>query len=301
MFTRILIPLDGSKTAEKVLPYARFLAGSLKLPVELLAVVDIVEMATHMSADRARYLDTMIEDSVRNSEQYLRGVAGTFPGANTKCTVEKGKAEQVIIETAAADKGTLITMATHGRSGINRWLLGSIAEKVLRGATNPLLLVRATDEAKADRVATLKSIVVPLDGSELAESVLPTVVELAKILKLQVILFRAYSIPYSAYASAEGYYAVDYEELLKAMREEAAGYLEKKTEAVQELGIDKVSCVAKEGFAADEIISLSRKSPDNLIAMCTHGRSGVKRWVLGSVTETVVRHSADPVLVIRAS
>jgi nucleotide-binding universal stress UspA family protein len=301
MFSRILIPLDGSKTAEKVLPYARFLAGSLNRPVELLAVVDIVEMATHMSADRARYLDTMIEDSVRNSEQYLRGVAGTFPGANTKCTVEKGKAEQVIIETAAADKGTLITMATHGRSGINRWLLGSIAEKVLRGAPNPLLLVRATDEAKADLVATLKSIVVPLDGSELAESVLPTVAELAKTLKLEVVLFRAYSIPYSAYSSAEGSYAVDYEELLKAMREEAVDYLEKKTVAVKKLGIDKVSCVAKEGFAADEIISLSRKSPDNLIAMCTHGRSGVKRWVLGSVTETVVRHSAEPVLVIRAS
>jgi len=300
MFTRILIPLDGSKTAEKVLPYARFLAGSLKLPVELLAVVDIVEMATHMSADRARYLDTMIEDSVRNSEQYLRGIARTFP-SGTKCTVEKGKAEQIIIETAAADKGTLVTMATHGRSGMNRWLLGSVAEKVLRGGTNPMLLVRATEEGKTDGGATLKSIVVPLDGSELAESVLPTVAELAKTLKLEVVLFRAYSIPYSAYSSAEGYYAVDYEELLKAMREEAVDYLEKKTEAVKKLGIDKVSCVAKEGFAADEIISLSRKSPDNLIAMCTHGRSGVKRWVLGSVTETVVRHSADPVLVIRAS
>jgi nucleotide-binding universal stress UspA family protein len=299
VFTRILIPLDGSKTAEKVLPYVRFLAGSLKLPVELLAVVDIVEMATHISADRARYLDAMIEDSVRNSEQYLRGVAGTFPGANTKWTVEKGKAEQVIIETAAADKGTLITMATHGRSGINRWLLGSVAEKVLRGGTNPMLLVRATEEGKTDGGATLKSIVVPLDGSELAESVLPTVAELAKTLKLEVVLFRAYSIPYSAYSSAEGYYAVDYEELLKAMREEAVDYLDKKTEAVKKLGIDKVSCVAKEGFAADEIISLSRKSPDNLIAMCTHGRSGVKRWMLGSVTETVVRHSADPVLVIQ--
>jgi nucleotide-binding universal stress UspA family protein len=65
MYTRILIPLDGSKTAEKVLPYARFLSGQLKLPVELLAVVDIVEMATHIFADGARYLDTMIEDSVR--------------------------------------------------------------------------------------------------------------------------------------------------------------------------------------------------------------------------------------------
>src|SRR4030095_5775794 len=156
MYTGVLIPLDGSKTAEKVLPYARFAAGALKLPIELLAVVDIVEMATHISADRARYLETMIEDSVRNSEHYLRGIACAFP-RGTKCTVEKGKAEQVIIETAAADKGTLITMATHGRSGINRWLLGSVAEKVLRGATNPLLLVKATEEAKAEEEATLKS------------------------------------------------------------------------------------------------------------------------------------------------
>ena len=300
MYTRILIPLDGSKTAEKVLPYARFLSGQLKLPVELLAVVDIVEMATHIFADGARYLDTMIEDSVRNSEHYLRGIACTFP-SGTKRTVEKGKAEQMIIETAAADKGTLVTMATHGRSGMNRWLLGSVTEKVLRGGTNPMLLVRATEEGKTDGGVTLKSIVVPLDGSELAESVMSTVAELAKTLNLAVVLFRAYNIPYSAYAGGEGYYALNYEELLKAMREEAVDYLEKKTEAVKKLGIANVSYVAKEGFAADEIISLPRKSPDNLIAMCTHGRSGVKRWMLGSVTETVVRHSGGPILVLRAA
>jgi nucleotide-binding universal stress UspA family protein len=300
MFTRILIPLDGSKTAEKVLPYARFLAGALKLPIELLAVVDIAEMATHISAERAPHLDTMIEDSARSSEQYLTRVASLFPGVNTNYTVEKGKAEQAIIETAATDKGTLVTMATHGRSGINRWLLGSVAEKALRGATNPLLLVRATAETKAEGEAALKSIVVPLDGSELAESVLPTVVELAKTLKLDVVLFRAYNIPYNAYVGGEGYYAVNYEELITALREETIDYLQKTTEAVKKLGVDKVSYVAKEGFPADEIISLARKTTDNLVAMCTHGRSGVKRWVLGSVTETVVRHSGDPVLVIRA-
>ena len=301
MFTRILIPLDGSKTAEKVLPYARFFAGALKLPVELLGVVDIVEMATHITAARASHLDSVIEDSVRHSQEYLRGVTGTFPGANPKCTVEKGKPEQLIIETAAADQGTLITMATHGRSGIDRWLLGSIAEKVLRGTTNPLLLVRATEEVEAESVVSLKSIVVPLDGSELAEGVLPTIAELAKTLKVAVVLFRAYNIPSSAYAGDEGYYAINYDEMLTAMRDEALEYLQKKTDAVKKMGIANVSSVAKEGFAADEIISLSRQSPDNLIAMSTHGRSGVKRWVLGSVTETIVRHSADPVLVIRAN
>jgi len=296
----MLIPLDGSKTAEKVLPYARFVAGALKLPIELLAVVDIVEMATHTSADRARYLDTMIADGVRRSGQYLGEIARTFPN-DAKCAVEKGKAEQVIIETAATDKGTLVTMATHGRSGMNRWLLGSVTEKVLRGGINPMLLVRATEEGKVDGGATLKSIVVPLDGSELAEGVLPAVAELAKTLKLAVVLFRAYNIPYSAYAGGEGYYAVNYNDLLTAMRDEAVDYLEKKAEAVKKMGIAEVSCVAKEGFSADEIISLARQSPDNLIAMCTHGRSGVKRWMLGSVTETVVRHSGGPILVFRAA
>jgi nucleotide-binding universal stress UspA family protein len=297
MYTGVLIPLDGSKTAEKVLPYARFAAGALKLPIELLAVVDIVEMATHISADRARYLETMIEDSVRNSEHYLRGIACAFP-RGTKCTVEKGKAEQVIIETAAADKGTLITMATHGRSGINRWLLGSVAEKVLRGATNPLLLVKATEEAKAEEEATLKSIVVPLDGSELAEGVLPTVAELAKTWKLAVVLFRAYHIPYNIYGGAEDYYGANIEELIAEVRDEALEYLEKKVKEQKKLGVESVSCVAKEGFSADEIIKMGRQTPDNLIAMCSHGRSGIKRWALGSVTETVVRHSGDPVLVI---
>jgi nucleotide-binding universal stress UspA family protein len=302
MYTRLLIPLDGSKTAEKVLPYARFLAARLKLPVELLEVIDIVEIAKLLTPEKAHYLNTVVENRIRSSEQYLRGVAGTFPGANVKCTVEKGAAAEVIIEKAAADKGTLISMATHGRSGLNRWLLGSVAEKVLRGATNPLLLVKATDEAKTEGEANLRSVIVPLDGSELAEQVLSTVAELAKELKLEVILFRAYTIPLSALAvDPEGYYVATDEELISAMRDEAAAYLEKKAEEIKKLGVEKVSHVAEYGLASDEIISFARKTPDNLIAMCTHGHTGVKRWVLGSVTETVVRHSGDPVLVIRAT
>lgn len=102
---------------------------------------------------------------------------------------------------------------------------------------------------------------------------LPSVAELARQLKLDVVLFRAYNIP---------------------------SYLEKKTEAMKKSVVEKIRYLATDGFAADEIISLARSTPDNLIAMCSHGYSGVKRWVLGSATETVVRHSGDPVLVIRA-
>ena len=97
-----------------------------------------------------------------------------------KRSVEQGIAPEAIIEKAAVEKSTFIAMTTHGRSGLNRWLLGSVAEKVLRATTNPLLLVRAAHEGKTEGEATLKSIVVPLDGSELAEHALPTVIEIAK-------------------------------------------------------------------------------------------------------------------------
>jgi nucleotide-binding universal stress UspA family protein len=302
MYTRILIPLDGSKTAETVLPYARFLARRLKLPVELLEVVDIAEIGKRISPDKAQFLDTVIENFVRKREQYLRSVAGTFAEVDVKCTVEKGIPAEVIIEKAAADQTTLISMATHGHSGIRRWLLGSVAEKVLRGATNPLLLIRAAEAAKTLGEASLRAVIVPLDGSELAERALPTAAELATQLKLEVILFRAYTLPRGALAAdPEAHLLIADEELISALRDEAVAYLEQKAQALKQLGIEKVSTIAEYGFAADQIISLARKTPDNLIAMSTHGRSGVKGWVLGSVTETVVRHSEDPVLVIRAT
>ncbi|HEX2931776.1 MAG TPA: universal stress protein, partial [Candidatus Binatia bacterium] len=112
-------------------------------------------------------------------------------------------------------------------------------------------------------------------------------------------LFRTYHIPYNVYGGEEGSYVENYEELLARVRDEAAQYLDKKAADLKKLGITKVSCVTKEGLAADEIILLGQKTPDNLIAMCSHGRSGVKRWVLGSVAEAVVRHCGDPVLITR--
>lgn len=300
MYNRMLVPLDGSKTAEKVLPYARYIAGKFKIPVELLAVIDIAEMASHITAEKARHLDTFVEDGVRASTSYLRAVADTFPGDKVKCSVEKGRAEDVIIEKSDADGSTLIAMATHGRSGLNRFLLGSVAEKVLRGSGAPLLLIRALEESKAAGEAAIKSLIVPLDGSEVAERVLPTVIALAKNLDLEVVLFRAYHIPYNAYAGDDGLYAVNYEELIAGVRDEANEYLDKKVAEIKNAGIAKVTAVSKEGFAGDEIIALGRKTDDDLIAMSSHGRSGVRRWVLGSVTENVVRHCGDPVLVIRA-
>ena len=150
-------------------------------------------------------------------------------------------------------------------------------------------------------MATLRSVVVPLDGSELSENVLPSVEKLAKKLDLEVTLLGVYGVPYGASSAGEGFYnTTQIEAFLGELRAETLAYLEKKAAELKSKGLDKVSLVAKEGLAADEIISIARHTPDNLIAMCTHGRAGVTRWMLGSVTETVVRHSGNPVLVLRA-
>jgi nucleotide-binding universal stress UspA family protein len=295
MYTRMLVPLDGSETAEKVLPYARALAGSLKIPVELLGVIEISRYA---SGEKARYLDTLIDTAIRRNQEYLKRVAKTFLGGSLEWTVEGGAPAEAIITKTAENKETLITMATHGRSGLKRWLLGSVAEKVLRGTSNAVLLVRANEEAKTEGEVIPNRIIVPLDGSELAETVLSTVVELAKPLKLKVVLLRAYSVKAIMYGYED--YLHDSNEIEAELKKEATSYLNSWVEHLKSEGLADVVPIVSEGEAAETIIELAKGAPNILIAMCTHGRSGVKRWVLGSVTEKVVRHAGNPVLVIRA-
>jgi nucleotide-binding universal stress UspA family protein len=284
-------------TAEQVVPYARTFARGLRLPVELLAVVDVGSLLT--SVETARFFDNLVEEELRKSKEYLERIAKRFAGSRVKRSVEQGSADEATIEKAAADESTLIAMTTHGRSGLNRWLLGSVAEKVLRATTSPLLLVRASAEGKAEGEATLESVVVPLDGSELAERALPVVAEIAKKLRLEVFLFRAYRNPYGPFITGAGYYAVNADELMASVRNEARNYLEEKMAKLKKQGIDELSYLLQEGVASDEIVSMGSQLPESLIVMCSHGRSGVKRWALGSVTETVVRHSRSPVLVLR--
>jgi nucleotide-binding universal stress UspA family protein len=298
MYSKILVPLDGSKTAEAVLPYARYLAGKLKIPVHLLAVIDVAEMALHSSSEKKWFIDRMVDDGRRLGETYLHQLAATFPGIAVRYTVEVGHAADAIIEKGASDAAMLIAMATHGRSGLDRYLLGSVAEKVLRGTDNPLLLVRSGAEVPAAGVG-FTNIVVPLDGSELAESILPMVSGLAKKFDSEVMLFRAYHIPMGIYEGDALTSSEAHAGMLDRLREEAATYLDSKSAEMRKLEVKKVSTLVDEGFAADEIIDLGSKKPAALIAMASHGRSGVKRWLLGSVTETVVRHAAGAILVAR--
>ena len=195
MYTRLLIPLDGSKLAEQALPYGRFLAKALAFSVELLGVVDPAPLADFAEVWERSDFERLLEEETKGTSRYLEATAGSFVGSHVKCSVEKGTPAEVIIDKAAVDEKTLIVMAAYGRSGIQRWLLGSVAEKVLHGTSNHLFLIRASENGKTDEETILKTAVVPLDGSTLAEKALPVVEELAKNMGLNVILMRAYALP----------------------------------------------------------------------------------------------------------
>jgi nucleotide-binding universal stress UspA family protein len=294
MYNKLLVPLDGSKTAENVLPYARFLANELQLPTELLSVV---ELPLSAAGEKALYLDLIVERAVAVSQEYLNRIAKTFRGANVTVAVEKGNPEERILARSERDKKTLTAMGTHGRSGVTRWLLGSVAEKIVREAKNPLFVVRAKEDAKTEGQAALNSIIVPLDGSTLAEHILPHVIELAKAMKLKVILIQAFTLKQIIHTYKD--YIPDFGALQKSTESGASRYLEAKQEQLKREGLE-VSSLAAEGEAAETILELAKGAPDSLLAMCTHGESGIRRWMLGSVTEKVIRHADNPILTIRA-
>lgn len=294
MFTRILVPLDGSNNAEKALPYARALARALEIPVTLMTVV---ETGTDLFPKKVRHFDTLIKDSLRSSEEYLKKISRTFVGTSIQYKVEKGRAEDAIIMNAAADNGTLIAMATHGRSGLNRWLLGSVTEKVVRGANNAVLVVRADEEASSEGEAAPDSIIVPLDGSAVSESVLPYVVDLAKAFHAKVTLLRSYSLKQIMFSFED--YHPDLDELKGELRWEAMSYLDEKVAELKSRGLVDVFRSATEGDAAETIIETGKGAPNTLITMSTHSGSIIKHWVLGSVTEKVLRHANNSVLTIR--
>jgi nucleotide-binding universal stress UspA family protein len=299
MYSKLLVPLDGSKAAEQVLPYARLLTSAFKKPVELLAVNEIAEILAYASPSMTAAAFDMVQKGQREIEVYLQTLAGTLGADQVECSVDQGRVAEVILDRATADPAMMIAMASHGRSGLNRWMLGSVAEKVLRGTANPLLLVRASEHSEATGVASLKSIIVPLDGSGLAETVLPIVAATANRLNLSVELFRAFDLPYILYDYRHGYYGADVTQYRADLHADMRKYLEDKVEEVRALGIANVSYVASEGLGADEIIRFGHTTPESLIAMCSHGRSGITRWTLGSVAETVARHSDKPMLILR--
>jgi nucleotide-binding universal stress UspA family protein len=303
MYTRILVPLDRSELAEQVLPYIRLLGKSLPLPIELLQVVD---PSFSYMADFARgpLTDQSPSLAVSRAQDYLDRVAATLneegltASARVSTVYGENPASEIICE-GEKEPGTLIAMSTHGRSGLSRWALGSVTDKVLHATSNPLLIIRAGDQEIPPSEAKLGKVIIPLDGSLLSEQVLPYVAPLAKALGLKMSLTRV--IPSALqYCSYMEYPAAEYENLSVNLHVQAMDYLKEVASRLRQQGIAEVEERLIFGHPPSSILDLVQVSPNSLVAMTTHGRSGVARLTLGSVTDRVVRYSAGPVLVVRA-
>ena len=300
MFEKILVPLDGSPLAQAVLPYAMVVARGFHSRVILFHVAETA--LDHEDPDQKAHADETVERIRPLAENYLAGVADEFrgEGIDVETKVAKGRAAAQIVEYAEQEDVGLIALSTHGRSGLARLVMGSQIDKVLRGCEQPILLVRPRGEgAGGEAAGRLSKIIVPLDGSNAAEAALPFAEELAKVLGLEIILVQVVSIETNVYFGSIGPESWGVAgDLLQRLAEVASGYLTDLAKQLKDRGL-RVQWEVLLGWPALRIVDFAKETPDSLVVMTTHGRSGFRRWVLGSVADEVVRKTGEPVLVIR--
>lgn len=301
IYKTALVPLDGSELAEVVFNYATELAGRLGLDLILFHVYGPDEV--EFEAMRRAYLEHAAEIIKRTSEEAREKAGIKYKDRPVKVTAQLavGYPPDEILKYADANGVDLILMATHGRTGIKRWTMGSVADKVLRASKVPVWLVRAEvpEEIVHDKWPT-RRILALLDGSEVSESILPHVEAVAKqrgAEQVEVILLTV-----SEPALLPSYYPatvpLNWEDHVERVRRADDEYLAKVEKRLKDTGLN-VRREVIAGRAADVIVDYVNKNSINLIVMSTHGRSGISRWVFGSVAEKVLAGVTSPILLIR--
>lgn len=294
MFKRILVPLDGSPLAEDALPVAIRIAEQTNGRLTLLRAVELDPIIMTGLADYPvnvlQYRDLRAAEAV----SYLEEIASTsqLNGLSPELMVHDGSAADVVLWTAEEDQADLIIMATHGHKGIRRWALGSVTERVLRYAPCPVLTVRDT--------WPINHILLMLDGSKCSEAAITPTLNIAQLLSAKVTLFRvdealpAHDNALDVIGRIEPA-AVESIQSLYANQSEA--YL---AEIKNNLDVSVPIYVrAAVGNPAEEILKASSDPTYDMVAISTHGRRGLHRWVYGSVTEKVLRGVQKPMLVVR--
>lgn len=279
-FRTILLPIDGSEASMLAVPYVDQFPGSavrllrVEPPFQVLAPGPLEDFRLDWRAVRTG----QIEEELASLAQHFQG-----QGRDVEIVVRFGDpAEEVL---AAAEGVDLIVMATQGRGTAGRALFGSVADRVSRYARVPTLLVRSN---AAQAQPHLEQIVVPLDGSDLAEGALPHAAALATSLQLPIrlvhVLLPGLSFD-AAHLAASG-----------EIESEVAAYLDRIAAQLQADG-RSVTTELQTGVPA--LILLSNLRPTDLVVIATHGRGGMERWLLGSVAEKLVRHAPGPVFLVR--
>ena len=284
MFRKILVPLDGSKQAGIVVPYLRDLAPRFGSQVDILGV--------GMGSKRRR-VNQLLWEYADNIVTGLR-----TDGIQAKAVILYGSPADKILDHADKNGIDLMIMATHGRSGLTRWWVGSVAEKVISESSTPVLLIRSKriKETESARKLTFEKILAPLDGSDIGESALPIVETLALKTGASVSLLRV--MPPLGTVEA-GILGSDLRRFVGAMRDACEKYLREVAQGLAEKGVQTTYEVIA-GDPADGIIEYARDKKISLIAMSTHGRSGIARWVLGSVADKVLHESRVPMWLVRS-
>lgn len=301
MFHKILVPLDRSQLAEYALQPAAQLAAAANGQVILLHAVNTEPIETpevmgyslqhpslSLPQDRHREAGQAYLDGVETRMRRLRG------DVYWQSLLLDGEAASTIVDVAADEGVDLIVMSTHGYSGLTRWLLGSVTEKVLRVAPCPILVVR--DERP------IAKIVITLDGSSLSEMALAPGFAVARAFGAEVWLLMVEADV--DFIGQEDVAALDQVKpglgdlYAESYYQRAEAYLEEIALRHREAGYT-VQTAVFQGAAATQILDFAEHHQIDLLVMATHGRSGLRRWAYGSVTEKVLRKAEAAMLIIR--
>jgi nucleotide-binding universal stress UspA family protein len=293
---RLLVPLDGSEVAEAALPYAEAIARILGGSLHLLAVVEREQGGIFGLAPEI--LDQLEHWQLQGMTGYLATTAAKSREGGVAVDTETvvGNAADEILAAAERTAASMVVMATHGRGGLQRLFLGSVADKVMRSAHQPTLLISPHEDVPVRQAIQLRRIAVPLDGSPLAEAALAPAAKLAAAAGARLVLLRVQPLPVIttmayAYVPDLGAIEAELEHLAQQYLAEIQGRL--PAGVVADLAVLR-------GVPTATLAEYLQENAIDLVVMTTHGRGGVRRLALGSTADRLVRLGL-PVLLIRAS
>jgi nucleotide-binding universal stress UspA family protein len=299
MFTTILVPLDRSPFAEAALPSARWIASGTGARLHLFLAHQPVPVLAGVAEALASAPAPDLE-AVTRERSYLADAASSLEqayGESVRTNVGEGPAGTEIVEEAARIGADLIVMATHGRGALGRFWLGSVADHVVRHISVPILLVRPGELGSG--APEIRGILVPLDLSQLSMTILDPLVEFAALAQAPVTLLHVVSLRAHTAAPGVPYPIAEDPCLLDVQRANAECQLEMVAGELRLRGIAVSTRVVIASHAAAGVLDTLAEPGYDLVALATHGDSGIRRLLLGSVTSQVIRGSAKRVLVLR--
>jgi nucleotide-binding universal stress UspA family protein len=298
MIERILVPLDGSDVAEQALPHAAALARTFDATV-LLSRVPEPLLVPVMSAGVWITRTVESEEAFEKALEYLDEVASrdVLGGLRVETRRPSYPVVHGLLNSIREDSVDLVVMTTHGHTGPDRWVFGSVADKLVQVAPVPVFVVRAKRDPEQD--VAIRRIVVPLDGSPLAERALPAAEALAVSTGSSILLVRIPIVP--GYLTVVPETAGWIPEQLSESAVASEAYLAEQAVKLRANGlqVDEEVQVVTGGTVADGILAESKKYGADVIVISSHGRSGIGRWIFGSVATRVLHGAECAVWVVR--